>query len=35
MLERLGRVARSCDRIVEVRGQGMIIGMVLKQEARP
>ncbi len=35
MLERLGKFARSCDQIVEVRGLGMIIGVVLKHDARP
>ena len=35
MLERLAKFARSCDRIVEVRGLGMIIGAVLKHDARP
>ena len=35
ILERLGKFARSCDRIVEVRGLGMIIGAVLKHDARP
>ncbi len=35
ILERLGKFARSCDRIVEVRGLGMIIGVVLKHDARP
>ena len=35
MLERLTQFARSCDRIVEVRGLGMIIGAVLKHDARP
>ncbi|MGB8413743.1 MAG: aspartate aminotransferase family protein [Candidatus Binatus sp.] len=35
ILERLGRFARSCDRIVEVRGLGMIIGVVLKHDVRP
>jgi acetylornithine/N-succinyldiaminopimelate aminotransferase len=35
VLERLGKFARSCDRIVEVRGLGMIIGVVLKHDARP
>src|ERR1700731_906254 len=34
MLERLREFARSCDRIVEVRGLGMIIGAVLKHDAR-
>ncbi|MGA6970421.1 MAG: aspartate aminotransferase family protein [Candidatus Binatus sp.] len=35
ILERLGEFARSSDRIVEVRGLGMIIGVVLKHDARP
>ena len=35
ILERLAKFARSCDRIVEVRGLGMIIGAVLKHDARP
>jgi acetylornithine/succinyldiaminopimelate/putrescine aminotransferase len=35
VLERLGEFARSCDRILEVRGLGMIIGVVLKHDARP
>ena len=35
MIERLGKFAQSCDRIVEVRGLGMIIGVVLKHDARP
>jgi acetylornithine/N-succinyldiaminopimelate aminotransferase len=35
VLERLGKFARLCDRIVEVRGLGMIIGVVLKHDARP
>jgi acetylornithine/succinyldiaminopimelate/putrescine aminotransferase len=35
LLERLGKFARSCDRIVEVRGLGMIIGVVLKHDVRP
>ena len=35
MLERLQQFAQSCDRIVEVRGLGMIIGAVLKHDARP
>jgi len=35
ILERLREFARSCDRIVEVRGLGMIIGVVLKHDARP
>ena len=35
ILERLGKFARTCDRIVEVRGLGMIIGVVLKHDARP
>jgi acetylornithine/succinyldiaminopimelate/putrescine aminotransferase len=35
ILERLREFARSCDRIAEVRGLGMIIGVVLKHDARP
>ena len=35
MLERLAKFARTCDRIVEVRGLGMIMGVVLKHDARP
>jgi predicted acetylornithine/succinylornithine family transaminase len=35
LLAELRAIARGNDRIVEVRGQGMIIGVVLKQEARP
>ena len=35
VLERLRQFAQSCDRIVEVRGLGMIIGAVLKHDARP
>jgi len=35
ILERLREFARSCDRIIEVRGLGMIIGAVLKHDARP
>ena len=35
MIERLGKFAKSCDRIVEVRGLGMIIGVVLKHDPRP
>jgi acetylornithine/N-succinyldiaminopimelate aminotransferase len=35
MFERLGKFAKSCDRIVEVRGLGMIIGVVLKHDPRP
>ncbi len=35
ILERLGKFAKSCDRILEVRGLGMIIGVVLKHDARP
>jgi len=34
ILERLGKFARSCDRIAEVRGLGMIIGVVLKHDPR-
>src|SRR5579864_705015 len=35
MLERLGKFVKSCDRIAEVRGLGMIIGVVLKHDTRP
>jgi len=35
ILERLGKFANSCDRIAEVRGLGMIIGVVLKHDTRP
>jgi acetylornithine/N-succinyldiaminopimelate aminotransferase len=35
ILERLAKFARTCDRIVEVRGLGMIVGAVLKHDARP
>ena len=35
MLERLREIAKTCDRITEVRGLGMIIGVVLKHDARP
>jgi acetylornithine/N-succinyldiaminopimelate aminotransferase len=35
LIEELRRIAQSCDRIVEVRGLGMIIGVVLKNDARP
>ncbi|HXR24435.1 MAG TPA: acetylornithine transaminase [Candidatus Binataceae bacterium] len=35
LLAELRAIARGNDRIAEVRGQGMIIGVVLKQEARP
>jgi acetylornithine/N-succinyldiaminopimelate aminotransferase len=35
ILERIDKFARTCDRIVEVRGLGMIIGVVLKHDARP
>jgi acetylornithine/N-succinyldiaminopimelate aminotransferase len=35
IVERLRAIAGSCDRIAEVRGLGMIIGVVLKHEARP
>jgi acetylornithine/succinyldiaminopimelate/putrescine aminotransferase len=35
MIERLGKFAKTCDRIVEVRGLGMIMGVVLKHDARP
>ena len=35
ILERLVKFAKSYDRIAEVRGLGMIIGVVLKHDARP
>ncbi|HVA40156.1 MAG TPA: aminotransferase class III-fold pyridoxal phosphate-dependent enzyme, partial [Candidatus Binataceae bacterium] len=35
MLERLRAIAKNCPRVVEVRGQGMIIGVVLKGDPRP
>lgn len=35
ILERLRTFAKSYDRIAEVRGLGMIIGVVLKHDARP
>ncbi len=35
LVERLRAIAKTCDRIVEVRGLGMIIGVVLKHDARP
>jgi acetylornithine/N-succinyldiaminopimelate aminotransferase len=35
LVERLREIAKGSDKVVEVRGQGMIIGVVLKQEARP
>jgi acetylornithine/N-succinyldiaminopimelate aminotransferase len=35
ILERLKEFARSYDRIIEVRGLGMIIGVVLKHDPRP
>src|SRR5580658_2580003 len=35
LVERLRSIAKTCDRIVEVRGLGMIIGVVLKHDARP
>ena len=35
ILERLGMFAKSCDRIAEVRGLGMIVGVVLKHDTRP
>ena len=34
MLERLTKFAKSCDRIAQVRGRGMMIGVVLKHDAR-
>ena len=35
LMEELRTIAKSVPRIVEVRGKGMIIGVVLKDEARP
>ncbi|HXW85039.1 MAG TPA: acetylornithine transaminase [Candidatus Binataceae bacterium] len=35
LIERLRAIARTCDRISEVRGVGMIIGVALKHEAKP
>ena len=35
MLERLREIAKTCERVTEVRGLGMIIGVVLKHDARP
>ena len=35
LLKELRAIAKGNDRIAEVRGQGMIIGIVLKDEARP
>jgi acetylornithine/N-succinyldiaminopimelate aminotransferase len=35
LMDQLGGIAKSNSRIVEVRGQGMIIGVVLKDAARP
>ncbi len=35
LLERLREIAKTCDRIAEVRGLGMIIGVVLRHEAKP
>ena len=35
LLEELRAIAKGNDRVVEIRGKGMIIGVVLKQEARP
>jgi acetylornithine/N-succinyldiaminopimelate aminotransferase len=35
ILERLTKFAKSCDRIHEVRGRGMMIGVVLRHDARP
>ena len=35
LIDELRAFAKQCDKIVEVRGEGMIIGAVLKQEARP
>jgi len=35
LLKELRAIAQGNDRVLEVRGQGMIIGVVLKEEARP
>ncbi len=35
MLERLREIGKSCEGVVEVRGLGMIIGVVLKGDPRP
>jgi acetylornithine/N-succinyldiaminopimelate aminotransferase len=35
IIERLREVAKTCDRIREVRGLGMIIGVVLKHDPKP
>jgi acetylornithine/N-succinyldiaminopimelate aminotransferase len=35
LLERLREIAKTCDRIAEVRGLGMIIGVVLKNDVKP
>jgi len=35
IVERLRKFAKSCERVSEVRGLGMIIGVVLKHEAAP
>ena len=35
IIERLREVAKTCDRIKEVRGLGMIIGVVLKHDPKP
>jgi predicted acetylornithine/succinylornithine family transaminase len=35
MMKRLREFASNCDRVAEVRGLGMIIGVVLKHDARP
>jgi acetylornithine/N-succinyldiaminopimelate aminotransferase len=35
LIERLREVAKTCDRIKEVRGLGMIIGVVLKHDPKP
>jgi acetylornithine/N-succinyldiaminopimelate aminotransferase len=35
ILERLTKFAKSCDRIHEVRGLGMMVGVVLRHDARP
>jgi predicted acetylornithine/succinylornithine family transaminase len=35
IMERLREVARTCERIKEVRGRGLIVGVVLKHDPRP
>jgi acetylornithine/N-succinyldiaminopimelate aminotransferase len=35
IIQRLREIAKTCDRIKEVRGVGMIIGVVLKHDPRP